>query len=221
MCVNQMAVVQPRLIPSQLPCGLKYSSSNSGTPILSLWDNKSGISSTRSVVTLTCSVMPTAYRICKILSLFGRTMSLKKGISTMSTEDNKLLVRRLFEEVLNQRNLALIDEFFSPNHVEHASTGPVHGTEGMKQYYMIYLTAFPDTHYTVEDQIAEGDKVVTRWTARGTHKGELMGIPPTGKQGTVTGIGIARFEGGNIVEAWTEFDALGMMQQLGVVPSMG
>src|SRR5713226_5484890 len=76
MCVNQMAVVQPRLIPSQLPCGLKYSSSNSGTPILSLWANKSGISSTRSVVTFTCSVMPTAYRICKILSLFGRTMSL-------------------------------------------------------------------------------------------------------------------------------------------------
>ena len=138
----------------------------------------------------------------------------------MSTEDNKLLVRRLFEEVLNQRNLALIDEFFSPNHVEHASTGPVHGTEGMKQYYMIYLTAFPDAHYTVEDQIAEGDKVVTRWTARGTHKGELMGIPATGKQGTVTGIGIVRFEGGKLVEAWTEFDALGMMQQLGVVPAM-
>ncbi len=138
----------------------------------------------------------------------------------MSTEDNKLLVRRLFEEVLNQRNLGLIDEFFSPNHVEHASTGPVHGPDGMKQYYLIYLTAFPDAHYTVEDQIAEGDKVVTRWSVRGTHTGELMGLPATGKQGTVTGIGIVRFEGGKLVEAWTEFDALGLLQQLGVVPAM-
>jgi len=139
----------------------------------------------------------------------------------MSSEDNKVLVRRVFEDVLNQGNLALVDELFSPDHVEHTTTGPVHGTEGMKQYYMIYRTAFPDAHYTVEDQIAEGDKVVTWWSARGTHQGPLMGIPPTGKQGTVTGIGIGRFEGGKLVEAWTEFDALGMMQQLGVVPPMG
>ena len=139
----------------------------------------------------------------------------------MSTEDNKALVRRMFEEVWNQGNIARIAEFYSPSHVEHTSSGPVHGQEGLKQYIMMYRTAFPDAHYTVEDQLAEGDKVVTRWSARGTHQGPLMGIPPTGKQGTVTGIGIARFEGGKIVEAWTEFDALGMMQQLGVVPSMG
>ena len=139
----------------------------------------------------------------------------------MSTEENKLLVRRVFEEVLNQRNLALIDEIYSPNYVEHTSIGPVRGTEGMKRYHMIYLTAFPDAHYTVEDQIAEGDKVVTRFTARGTHKGELMGIPATGRQGMVTGTGIARIEGDKLVEAWSEFDALGMLQQLGVVPAMG
>ena len=139
----------------------------------------------------------------------------------MSTEDNKALVRRMFEEVWNQGNIARIAEFYSPAHVEHTSSGPVRGQEGYKQYVMIYRTAFPDAHYTVEDQLAEGDKVVTRWTARGTHQGPLMGIPPTGKQGTVTGIGIARFEGGKIVEAWVELDALGMMQQLGVIPSMG
>ena len=135
----------------------------------------------------------------------------------MSTEDNKALVRRMFEEVWNQGNIARIAEFYSPAHVEHTSSGPVHGQEGYKQYVMIYRTAFPDAHYTVEDQLAEGDKVVTRWSARGTHQGPLMGIPPTGKQGTVTGIGIARFEGGKIVEVWSEFDALGMFQQLGLM----
>src|SRR6266571_2098346 len=94
MWVNQMAVVQPRLIPSQLPCGLKYSSSNSGTPILSLWDNKSGRSSTRSVVTLTCSVMATAYRICKILSLFGRTMSKEVAATQLASGRSPLDIQR-------------------------------------------------------------------------------------------------------------------------------
>ena len=139
----------------------------------------------------------------------------------MSTEDNKALVRRIFEEVWNQGKMALIAEFYSPASVEHTSSGPVHGQEGLKQYIMLYRTAFPDAHYTVEDQIAERDKVVTRWSGRGTHQGPLMGIPPTGKQGTVTGISIDRFEGGKIVETWTELDALGMMQQLGVIPAPG
>jgi steroid delta-isomerase-like uncharacterized protein len=128
----------------------------------------------------------------------------------MSTEDNKALVRRIFEEVWNQGKMARIAEFYSPAAVEHTSSGPVHGQEGLKQYIMMYRTAFPDAHYTVEDQIAEGDKVVTRWSGRGTHQGPLMGIPPTGKQGTVTGISIDRFEGGKIVETWTELDALGI-----------
>jgi len=139
----------------------------------------------------------------------------------MSTEDNKALVHRLFEEVWNQGKMALIAEFYSPASVEHTSSGPVHGQEGLKRYIMLYRTAFPDAHYTVEDQIAERDKVVTRWSGRGTHQGPLMGIPPTGKQGTVTGISIDRFEGGKIVETWTELDALGMMQQLGAIPAPG
>ena len=85
----------------------------------------------------------------------------------------------------------------------------------------MYRSAFPDMQLTIEDQIAEGDKVVTRWTARGTHQGELMGIPPTGKQATVTGITVGRVANGKFVESWSNFDALGMMQQLGVVPVPG
>ena len=140
----------------------------------------------------------------------------------MSTEENKALARRAFEEVLNRGNMALIDEFYDPDYVEHYTpTGPVHGREGLKQFYMIYRTAFPDAHYTVEDQISERDKVVTRWTVTGMHQEPLMGIPPTGKQGTVTGISIARVEGGKLMAAWTEFDALGMFQQLGVIPTPG
>lgn len=95
------------------------------------------------------------------------------------------------------------------------------GREGFKQFVLMYRSAFPDMHITIEDQIAEGDKVVSRWTARGTHQGELMGIPPTGKQATVTGINIERFANGKFVEEWSNFDALGLLQQLGVVTTLG
>jgi steroid delta-isomerase-like uncharacterized protein len=98
--------------------------------------------------------------------------------------------------------------------------GKVTGLEGGKQLVQIYRTAFPDLRITVNDQVAEGDKVVTRWTATGTHKGELMGIAPTGKQATVTGIDIERFQDGKLVENYTNYDMLGMLQQLGLAPSM-
>ncbi len=139
----------------------------------------------------------------------------------MSTEENKALSRRFIEEVWNQGKLAVIDELVAPNYVDHDPTGPIHGPEGMKQFVSMYLAAYPDTHFTIEDQIAERDTVVTRWTARGTHKGPLMGIPPTGKQVTVTGISIDRVVNGKLVEDWSNYDALGMMQQLGVVPAPG
>lgn len=140
----------------------------------------------------------------------------------MSTEDNKALDRRGFEEVWNQGNLAVIDELSAENVVTHNPPGPpMQGTEAFKQFIQMYRSAFPDTQMTVEDQIAEGDKVVTRWTARGTHQGELMGIPATGKQVTVTGISVSRWANGKTVESWSNFDTLGMLQQLGVVPSMG
>jgi len=140
----------------------------------------------------------------------------------MSTEDNKALDRRGFEEVWNKGNLAVIDELNDENVVTHNPPGPpMQGTEAFKQFVQMYRSAFPDAQMTIEDQIAEGDKVVTRWTARGTHKGELMGIPATGKQVTVTGITFSRWANGKAVESWSNFDTLGMLQQLGVVPSMG
>ena len=137
------------------------------------------------------------------------------------SEENKAIARRTFEEVWEGK-LNVADEIYDASNVAHGlgvklSPGP----EGFKQFVSIYRSAFPDVHFTIEDQIAEGDRVVTRWTARGTHKGELMGIPSTGKQTVVTGITIDHFVGDKIVEAWNNWDGLGMMQQLGVVPAMG
>jgi steroid delta-isomerase-like uncharacterized protein len=140
----------------------------------------------------------------------------------MSTEENKAIARRDVEEVWNQGKLDVIDEIFATDYVGQFVGSPdFHGPEGCKQFVTMYRTAFPDFHVTVHDMIAEGDKVVTRWTATGTHKGELMGISPTGVQETHTGINIGRISGGKIVEEWSSWDALGMLQQLGVVPPIG
>ena len=144
----------------------------------------------------------------------------------MSTEDNKALTRRVIEEVINQHDLAAIDQFYAPNVVGHFSALPkepkeVQGREAFKQFLSMYLTAFPDVQFTIEGMIAEGDSVAFRHTFRGTHTGAIMGIPATGKQVSVTGIDIVRIAGGKIVEQWTSADDLGAMQQLGVVPSMG
>ena len=139
----------------------------------------------------------------------------------MSTEDNKALVRRFYEEVFNQRNLALVDQLFTTNHMFHNPPTTLHGREEFKQLLSVYITAFPDARFTVEDEIAEGDRVASRYTFRGTHQGELMGIPPTGKQVTVTGIIINRIAGGQSVEGWLNFDALGLLQQIGAIPAMG
>jgi steroid delta-isomerase-like uncharacterized protein len=140
----------------------------------------------------------------------------------MSPEDNKALVRRWYEEVVNQKKTAAIDEFFAPNIVVHtAPPGTPGGLEGAKQNLTMYLTAFPDLHLTVEDMIAEGDKVVARLTVRGTHQGELRSIPPTGKQVTVTAIDLYRIAGGKFVEYRGNADDLGVLQQLGLIPSMG
>ena len=139
----------------------------------------------------------------------------------MSTEDNKALVRRLYEEVLNQGKLALIDELCAPEFVYHNASTTIQGREPYKQFLSIYLTASPDLHFTREDEVAEGDKVVSRYTTRGTHLGPFMGIPPTGKHVTVTGIAITRIANGKVVEEWANADELGLLQQLGVVPTPG
>ncbi len=140
----------------------------------------------------------------------------------MSTEKNKAVIRRVFEEAMNKGDLAVADEGIASNYVFHGPVGQeFKGPEEFKQLVSMYRTAFPDLHCVIEDMVAEGDKVSARSTIRGTHKGNLMGIAPTGKQVTVTGIVIVRFVGGREVEAWSVMDLLSMMQQLGVVPPMG
>ncbi len=139
------------------------------------------------------------------------------------SEQNKALSRRNFEEVWNQGKLNVIDELVTANTVLHDPSipgGKVTGTQGYRQYVEMYLAAFPDAHFTIQDQIADGDKVATRWTASGTHKGALMGIAPTGKHATATGITIDRYQNGKAVESFTNFDTLGMFQQLGVIPML-
>ena len=138
----------------------------------------------------------------------------------MSTEQNKANDRRIIEG-LNQGNVNVFDELMVLNFVDHDASTTMQGVEAFKQFASAYLTAFPDLHFTIEDQIAEEDKTTLRYTARGTHRGELMGIPPTGKQVTVTGIFLTRWVNGKAEESWLNFDALGMLQQLGVVPVPG
>ena len=135
---------------------------------------------------------------------------------------NKALSKRLLEEAFNAGNVAIMDEILADGFVNYdaALPEPSVGIEAAKASVMVYRDAFPDLKITIEEQIAEGDKVVTRWSARGTHQGDLMGIPPTGKQGTVTGITIERITGGKIVESHTNWDTLGLLQQLGVVPAL-
>ena len=138
----------------------------------------------------------------------------------MSTEDNKAHVHRGFEAV-NQKNLAVFDELLTPDVVFHNASATMQGLEAYKQFLSMYMTAFPDLHFTIEDMIAEGDTVVARFTTRGTHQGNLMGIPPTGKQVSGTGMFIDRIVNGKGVEQWFHTDDLGLLQQLGVIPAMG
>jgi predicted ester cyclase len=135
----------------------------------------------------------------------------------MSTEENKAIARRWNDEIYDKRSLAAIDELFATNFVWHyAPPGVAPDREGYKQENVTNLGAsFGDVHCTIEDMVAEGDKVAVRWSWRGTHKGEYMGIAPTGKEMTITGISILRIVGSKIVEEWGEADNLGFMQQLG------
>jgi steroid delta-isomerase-like uncharacterized protein len=138
----------------------------------------------------------------------------------MSTEKNKALVRRWWEEAFNARNLDVTDEVYAPSFVYEApgfELAP--GPEGVKEALRMQFSALPDTRLTVDELFAEGDKVVTRFTTRGMHTGEggFFGIPPTGRRIATSGITISRLANGKIVEAWTQADALGMLQQMGVI----
>jgi steroid delta-isomerase-like uncharacterized protein len=142
-------------------------------------------------------------------------------------EENKRLVRSFFEEVWNKRNYDYLDEVYSEDFVLHAlwqnaSAGgsvDAKGIEPARKVISGWLSGFPDMTVTVDDQVAEGNLVGSRHTSVGTHTETFQGIPATGKQATVTGMTLTRIENGKIVEAWTCWDALGMAEQLGLVPS--
>lgn len=140
----------------------------------------------------------------------------------MSTEENKATIRRLSEEFWNKQNVKVFDEVFAAGFIDHnPPPGVEPSREGFRQLALGLQAALSDAHSSIDDLLAEGDKVVWRWTFRGTHTGPLMGIPATGKQITLTGITIDRLAGGQILERWSQVDNLGMLQQLGVIPTQG
>jgi steroid delta-isomerase-like uncharacterized protein len=137
------------------------------------------------------------------------------------SEQNKATARRVFDEIITQGNLDAIEEVFTADYQEHdpANEEDTRGHDGIRQEVSMYRSGFPDLRMTVEDQLAEGDRVATRWAVRGTHQGDLMGIAPTGNKMSITGITIHRFADGKIQEGWWNWDTLGMMQQVGAVPA--
>jgi predicted ester cyclase len=141
----------------------------------------------------------------------------------MTTEQNKALFRRMVEQVFNQGNIGLVDELVPPEFIEREELPPGSptGREGVKHLTKMFRGAFPDFKATIDDMIAEGDKIVVRMTWKGTHKGEFMGIPPTGKSVSFGVIDIVRFAGDKFVEHWGIMDSMSLMQQLGVVPAPG
>jgi steroid delta-isomerase-like uncharacterized protein len=138
----------------------------------------------------------------------------------MSTEANKALARQLIEEVFNQGNVSLVDELVAPGFIEHEEMPPgtPTGSDGNKAATAMLRSAFPDFKATIEDMVAEGDKVALRLTWSGTHEGEFMGLPPTGKRFSIPVFDILRMDGGKIVEHWGQMDRMAMMQQLGAMP---
>lgn len=137
----------------------------------------------------------------------------------MSVEENQAIVRRYCDEVVNEGNVAILDELWAKDLINHGlAPGLVQGVEGVRQLLTRYHTAFPDLKFTIEDMITEDDKVAIRLTMTGTHKGELLGIAPSGNRVDVMTIAIYRFDGGKIVETWGVRDNLKLMQQIGAMP---
>lgn len=139
----------------------------------------------------------------------------------MSEEENKAIAHRFFEEIWNQGNFNVFDELVNCDIMIHAAGKDFNGSEKYNKFILGFRNAFPDIKFTIDEQIALGDKVVERWTAQGTHQGQLQNIPPTGKQMKITGIEITRIVDGKIVERWGSPDFLTMMQQIGIIPKLG
>jgi steroid delta-isomerase-like uncharacterized protein len=155
----------------------------------------------------------------------GRQVLSRRGEKvSVSASENKATVRRVPDEVFNLGNLSVVDELLAPDYVLHdpgVPGGQLRGLEAFKeQWVSMFRTAFPDLRIVIEDQVAEGDKVASRYTGSGTHQGELRGFPPTNNRVEVTGTITSRFAEGKIVEEWNNFDSMGMMQQLGIVPPL-
>ena len=139
-------------------------------------------------------------------------------LKAMSATSNRILADRIWEEVWHQgTGLDRIDEFFTQDFVRHDPGREIHGPEQNRQFIKNFRAAFPDLHFTVLDQVAEGDKAVVRYRFQGTHLGDFQGMPPTRKQVTYSGILIYRIANGKVAEQWTEFDLLGFLTQLGVL----
>jgi hypothetical protein len=141
----------------------------------------------------------------------------------MSTEQNKATARRWFHDIIAQGRLDVADEIFAASHVIHDPHGPPsgwpEGPAGLKMVASVFGGGFSGWDIRIDDQIAEGDRVATRWTARATNTGPLQGMPPSGRPVHVTGVNIARFEGGMIAESWFNFDMLTLLQQVGAIPA--
>ena len=137
------------------------------------------------------------------------------------SEANKDIVRRFIDEIWNAGEVDSIDQFIAADHIDHdpAQVGSSGGRTGARDFIVTYRTAFPDAHITIDELIAEGDLVVSRWHATGTHQGELMGIPGSGKAINITGIGIDRIADGLIAESWGNWDTLGLLGQIGAIPA--
>ena len=139
----------------------------------------------------------------------------------MSAEETKAIVERFWEEVWNKKNLKIVDELLPDNIVIHNFGAVVEGREAWRQSFTPFFTAFPDLKFTVELTIIEGDRMAVRWAATGTHTGDFRGIAPTGKQINIAGVAIYRVAEGKIVEGWSQPDTLGLLQQIGAIPTPG
>ncbi len=139
----------------------------------------------------------------------------------MSAEETKAIVERFWDEIWNKKNLKIVDELLLDNVVIHNFGAVVEGREAWRQSFTPFFTAFPDLKFTVELTIIEGDRMAVRWAATGTHTGDFRGIAPTGKQINIAGVAIYRVAEGKIVEGWSQPDTLGLLQQIGAIPTPG
>jgi steroid delta-isomerase-like uncharacterized protein len=140
----------------------------------------------------------------------------------MSVEDNTEVIRAYVETIFNQRQVDRAAELVAPDYLDHAALpGQAPGLAGAKQKWAMYLAGIPDLRVTIEELVAEGDRVAVRRSYEGTHQGELLGVPPTGKHVRISGISIFRLAGGKIAEQWEQLDRLALMQQLGALPTPG